>query len=107
MLKSRPGRVLARRDTGNYRVALVDHGTTGEEYVLRIEYTGPWSGGDPVDVEVKDLDEYLIDYHDDGASIEQLDTAAKKWFGQYVVGDHDVADWLTRRGRYDQYTNAR
>jgi hypothetical protein len=104
-LRSHVVRVLDRKDTGNYRVEFVDLGDTGEEFVLRVRYTGAWAGGDAVDVHVRDLDAYLQDYVDEG-DLERIDAAAKKWFGRYILGDHDVERYLDLDG-YDQHTNRR
>ncbi len=90
MAKARDSHVLARKNTGNYVVELVDE---DDYYALRVRYTGSYGS----DVEAHlDLE---------GEGVDQARPAEMKdWLRSQLRGDLDVAELLARAG-YDQYTN--
>lgn len=100
-------RVTEKKNTGDYVIELVDHGSTGEEYVLRVNYVGPWSSGEPVELVSLDLtDELDRELGDDWGypeTCEEADSIARKWF-ESIRGDHDVVGYLANHG-FDRYTN--
>jgi hypothetical protein len=88
--KARDSHVLARKNTGNYVVDLVDE---DDSYALRVRYTGSY--GSDVEAHV-DLE---------GEGVDQARPAEmKEWLRSEVRGDLDVAEILGQAG-YDQYTN--
>jgi len=80
--------LLAKKDTGNYRVRLLDDGETPS---LKVMYTGRWAGGYEVDVDLEPDSDY---------EIEDI----TKWFTSTIRGDHDVEELLLEAG-YDADTN--
>jgi len=100
-------RRLAEHNTGNYAIELVDLGTTGEEYVLRVRYLGKWASGEDVDLYSIDLvdalDAELGDEWGEPEVLEEADAIALEWF-EAIRGDLDVAGYLANNG-YDRYAN--
>jgi len=85
--------VVASKNTGDYRVELLDHGDNG--YALNVTFTGEWASGAPVEIWLNDETEQPLD-------ADPEDVA--KWFKSTLRGDRSVME-LLGEARYDQYGN--
>lgn len=90
MGKARDPQVIAKKNTGNYVVELVDE---DDYYAMRVRYIGTYGSDVAAHVDLE------------GEGVDEARPAEMKdWLRAQVRGDLDVAEMLAQAG-YDQYTN--